>query len=364
MPENSGNIIRGNAPKNMFGNTVSTLETSWRRVTPSGKFREFVSDNCSHLIITMANFFRVGDFSPTMRKRYEYFSRALEGYDKPIILFGLGSQAKEGAAIGPDAIPPEGQQCLRNIIDKATAVSVRGPYTRELIESVTGPVEGQVFVTGCPSYFSKPSAFEQMRKNLDAPSSNRSIAVNVTNYNRIEDQTLVRQAVDRGYFLVEPENKSVHQFYVDSVRKGSVQEPPAMLDFVSTGDQDRARKLYSFMTSRYRLFRHFEPWIDFNQEFVSRTVGTRFHVNMASLLSGVPAVWVTHDVRTVELAETLSLPSVPLRALSESSVEELIENADFEAFLKAVPHNFSRFNRFLSASGLPMVDVPNLDVSS
>ncbi|QQA98418.1 polysaccharide pyruvyl transferase family protein [Corynebacterium marquesiae] len=360
IPENSGNIIHGNAPRNLFGNTMSTLETSWRRITPSGKFREYVSENCSHLIITMANFFRVGDFSPTMRKRYDYFSRALDGYDKPIILFGLGSQAKEDAPIGPDALPIEGQRCLKKIIDKTAAVSVRGDYTRKLIESVTGPAEGQIFVTGCPSYFSRPDAFVRMQERLEKPTSWRATAVNVTNYAREADQSLIQQAVNKDLYLVEPENKFVHGFYVESMRSGTTLKPPEVLDFVNSNDPGRESKLKNFITSRYRLFRHFEPWIDFNREFVSETIGTRFHVNMASLLSGVPAVWVTHDARTVELTETLSLPSVPLSKLKTAPVEELIECADFDSFFRDVPKNFERFNEFLNAAGLPLVEAPQL----
>lgn len=182
----------------------------------------------------------------------------------------------------------------------------------------------------------------------------------MTNYAREADQSLIQQAVNKDLYLVEPENKFVHGFYVESMRSGTTLKPPEVLDFVNSNDPGRESKLKNFITSRYRLFRHFEPWIDFNREFVSETIGTRFHVNMASLLSGVPAVWVTHDARTVELTETLSLPSVPLSKLKTAPVEELIECADFDSFFRDVPKNFERFNEFLNAAGLPLVEAPQL----
>ncbi|RUQ14378.1 polysaccharide pyruvyl transferase family protein [Corynebacterium genitalium] len=366
VAENSGNIIHGNAPRNLFDTTVSTLETSWRKVTSSGSFRDFVNQNCSHLVITMANFFRLGDHSPAMRQRYDYFSRALEGYEKPIVLFGLGSQAKTGVEVSADSLPPEGKNCLKTIMDKATAVSVRGPFTKRVMESVVGDTSGQVFVTGCPSYFSKPSAFERIAQNLHSGLSPSTTAVNVTNYARSADQSLVRQAVEKGYFLVEPENKNIHGYYVDVVRGEGEKSVPSALDFVhSDASEDRRKKeLSQFFATKYRLFRHMEPWLDFNREMVDRTIGTRFHVNMASLLAGVPAVWITHDERTVELTETLALPAISIDQVEKKPVEELLGEANFDQFLDAVQENFRRFNEFLDAAGLPGVAAPKLTASA
>lgn len=366
IAENSGNIIHGNAPRNIFGTTVSTLETSWRRVTPTGRFRDFVNQNCSHLVITMANFFRLNDHSPAMRKRYDYFARALEGYDKPIVLFGLGAQAKTGAEITSDSLPTEGKNCLKAIMDKATAVSVRGPFTKTVMESVVGSTEGQVFVTGCPSYFSKPEAFGSIAERLQSETAAEATSVNVTNYERSADQHLVRRAVENGYFLVEPENKIVHQYYVDLVRGGSNYKVPPLLDFLyeDAAGTTRDKELAAFFATKYRLFRHMEPWLDFNREMVDQTIGTRFHVNMASMLAGVPAVWITHDARTVELTETLALPSVSIDQVEKASVEELIGGADFDRFLRAVPENFRRFNQFLETAGLPEVVSPKVPQAS
>lgn len=363
VSENAGNIIHGSAPKNLFGTTMATLDPEWRQLTASGSFRDFVNDHCSHLIITMANFFRLYDFSPAMRKRYDYFSRALDGYEKPIVLFGLGSQAKSGAKISADALPPEGQRCLKKIIEKTTAISVRGDFTRRVIEAVVGPTEGQVFVTGCPSYYSQPTAFKDLQERLsDMESEERAPAVNVTRYSREADQHLVRQAVAGNFFLIEPENKDVHRYFVDTLRSGEVKKAPEALRFLSDDRtaSDWEIALSQFIRSRYRLFRHMDAWLEFNREMVSQTVGTRFHVNMASMLSGVPAVWVTHDERTVELTKTLSLPAVSLEQVLEKPVQQIVEEADFDAFLKAVPENFRKFNSFLAAAGLPQQEVPTI----
>lgn len=74
---------------------------------------------------------------------------------------------------------------------------------------------------------------------------------------------------------------------------------------------------------------------------------------MASMLSGVPSVWVTHDERTRELTKTLSLPSVDIKKAEKLTVPEILDKADFSGSLKAVPGNFKRFNAFLRAASLP-----------
>ena len=165
---------------------------------------------------------------------------------------------------------------------------------------------------------------------------------------------------------MEPENRNIHGYYVDVVRGDSEKPVPRILDFVhpDTSEDQRKKELRQFFTTKYRLFRHMEPWLDFNREMVDQTIGTRFHVNMASLLSGVPAVWITHDERTVELTETLALPAVSIDQVEKKPVEELLEEADFDRFLDTVPENFRRFNEFLDAAGLPGVAAPKLTASA
>ncbi len=42
----------------------------------------------------------------------------------------------------------------------------------------------------------------------------------------------------------------------------------------------------------------------------SFSTGFRFHGNMKSFITGIPTVWIMHDVRTKELIEALKLPYI------------------------------------------------------
>lgn len=363
LAENAGNIVHGNAPRRMFNNTIGSLEPRWRRLTPSGQFRDFVGQYCSHIITTSANLFRVGDFSDAIRNRYKHFQKSIEGFSKPLVIFGLGSQAKAGEVFRPESLPVEAHECIKAIAASATAVSVRGEFTASIFRSVLGEEPENIFVTGCPSYYAAPEAFAMLKANLAAMGeSHKRFAVNITNYGRAEDRHLLKSAILKDDFLVEPYNPSVHQFHLAALDRQGFEPAPSDLEFLVSEDNSTVSidDLAGYFATRYRLFRYLDPWLDFNKEYVRGTVGTRFHVNMASLLAGVPAVWVTHDARTKELTEMLSLPSIDVDDVPGRSLEEIFELADFDSFFSNVGRNFNQFNAFLTHAGLPNLMSPDL----
>lgn len=353
LVENSGNIIHGTAPERLFPNTMSSLEQNWRVATGHTSFREFVSDECTHIVITMANLFRINDHSDKIRDRYKHFIRSISGYTKPLIIFGMGAQKSGESRFETSMLPAEGIEALRAIGDKATAVSVRGEFTKQMLESVIGPCDDRVFVTGCPSYYSNPGAFKELRTRVDRGISG-PFAINLTDYRRAAEKSLLSQAVVEGHYLIEPFNREVHRFAVNEINRTPI-NIPTEFEFLVNDDESHLteNELRGWVTKQYRLFRDVKPWFDFNREFVGATIGTRFHVNMASMLSGIPAVWVTHDVRTQELCDALSLPNVAIVEVEGKTIPEIMKNVDFEPFFRNIEGNFEKFTRFLEASGLP-----------
>lgn len=353
IPENAGNIIHGTAPSRLFPNTMSSLEQNWRVATGHTSFREFVSDECTHIIITMANLFRVDDHSEKMRERYKHFTRSITGYDKPLVIFGMGAQKTGESKFELSMLPTEGIEALRAIGEKATSVAVRGEFTKQMLETVIGPCDDRVFVTGCPSYYTEPAAFKEVEARLKRGITG-PISVNLTDYRRQAEQSLLREAIKNDYYLVEPSNKQIHSFVLNELNQTPIDLPGEFEYLLDGGDSSTADiQIRNWATKRYRLFRDIKSWFDFNSEHVSATIGTRFHVNMASMLSGVPAVWVTHDVRTQELCDALSLPNVPISEIGKKPIEVIIREADFEKFFKNIPRNFQNFREFLECPGLP-----------
>lgn len=351
-PENSGNIVHGNAPFSIFRNAEYSVDRNWQIQHEGRSFREFVNADCSHVVVTVANLIRVGNTYPATLERYRLFRERLEGYEKPIVIFGLGAQSTSDD-IDEATLPPEAVDLLQFLADRATAISVRGEFTAALFRKFTSA--DNIHVTGCPSFFSRPEAFAKLRGRL-GESDSGTPSFNATHYERATEMTLLSTAIREDNFLIEPANPALHTFYRDALVDPELASVPDELAPLLRGSTPPFRRsdLVNYFRSRYRLFRHLEPWIDFNHEHVSFTYGARFHVNMASLLSGRPALWLTHDSRTRELTDTLTLPSLALEAAAEMpSPKDMRRNTDYSPMFDNLRALFDRFNDFLEAADLP-----------
>jgi hypothetical protein len=352
-PENSGNMIHANAPLNMFPNSFHSKDP--RISTSSDKsFRPFVNNSCSHLIVTMANTLVLGR---TDGANYARFQKALEQYNKPIVVFGLGVQAN-GYDLDSAFLPKEAIELIQFLSSKAELLGVRGEYTKKVLEKLCGVKNA--YVTGCPSLFSRPEMLLKLRENLKEPLTGRS-AVNVTNLLRSDERRILQSAIDKNYYLVEPVSKVSHQTHLDALSTNLDFHLPSNIKKIYENYSDLgslSTKVRQYFQSYYRLFRSVEPWYQFNEEYVSHSYGTRFHVNMASILSGVPALWVTHDARTRELTDFLHLPSVPLADVPDMNDVEIKKSLDYEDFFDNISGLFDNFNNYLDLNGLPKISNP------
>lgn len=360
--ENSGNMIHGDVPFQLFDDVYLAINRDWPGYKPGDRFKDFVNEQCTHVIITCANMFRANDFGENIRKRYVKLVEMLGGYNKPVILFGLGVQAKE-QDITKVKFPPEAIDAMKAIASKATAVSVRGAFTLEVLKKFGG-VEN-AYLTGCPSFFSHPSAFKELKLNLDSlsHSSQPRIAFSGTHHSTIAEQTMLKNTVNGNGFFIEPHDRANYQYYSDILNNPELAEVPKHFRELLAGPKpDLSREEFShFMSTKLRLFRDIKPWNEFNNEFIDFTFGTRFHVNMASMLCGKPAMWITHDSRTTELAESLHLPSLDVNTAASMNIPQIIEATDYKPLFNNLPSLFERFNTFLEAAGLPNVTYPILE---
>jgi hypothetical protein len=352
MPENSGNMVHANAPFEMFANAFDSNDDQWRAFGDKS-FAEFVNRRCSHLVVTLANTLRAGEEDGG---RYTRFQAMLEKYDKPVVIFGLGIQARttdlDEITLHPDAIA-----LMRYLGKRCAIVGVRGETTRAVFRRLAG-VEN-TFVTGCPSLFSRPDALERLLRRVEAGRSGR-LAYSGTKLNDATERRILHTAMRHDAFLIEPVNKENHKFFLGVVR-GEAPDPPKHFNrWIDDSPGAGADALAAYFRSNYRLFRDLAPWYGFNEEMVGFTYGTRFHVNMASVLSGVPALWLTHDARTRELVDLLRLPNMPVSDAAEAEPDELRAATDYSGFFAQIPRLFQRFNEYLGLSGLPEIRAPRV----
>jgi hypothetical protein len=356
--ENSGNLIHGTAPRRLFSGTYFSASRAWPGYEDGLDFRGFVNTTASHLIVTQANLIRLGDRSESMRQRYVRFQKSLSGFNKPPVLFGLGAQKFSlNGGVAADSIPPEGVEMMRFLSGATPRIGVRGAFTAEVFARVAGV--SNTFVTGCPSFFSVPSAFTKLRANLKNLSPKVRLAYSATHLQRNYEREILAKVIRWRAYYIEPSNPQIHRYHLAVLDGEHPTVPdvllPLMEETYQGGVSFSRADLEGFFGSRYRLFRNVEPWFHFNQESVDFTFGPRFHVNMASLLSGVPALWLVHDMRTKELVESLHLPHVDAAAASEMEIGDLIKLANYDDMFDNLHHLFDRFNEYLETFQLPAI---------
>ncbi|WLR92958.1 polysaccharide pyruvyl transferase family protein [Shinella zoogloeoides] len=82
-------------------------------------------------------------------------------------------------------------------------------------------------------------------------------------------------------------------------------------------------------------------------------IGTRLHGTVAALLAGTPAVLVTHDSRTVETAEAMSIPTVSASQIGEHfHPSAYVNQAAIAAYLSGYERYRRNFMTFFHVNGL------------
>lgn len=348
-PENSGNMVHANAPLRMFDSAYFIKDHHYPALGYEN-FAAFVNARCSHLVVTLANTLKLGETDNT---KYQRLLDFLSRIEKPVVVFGLGIQSKD-TRLDEAVLPPKAIELIQHLSTRAPYVGVRGEFTKQVLEKLCGI--RNAFVTGCPSIFSNPDAFKALRANLASPLGRP--AFSGTKYFEEAENRLLIDAVQRGHWLIEPVNKFNHQYHLKVITDSDTHDdvPYFLKSQTPAREYGAEHPVRQYFLTRYRLFRNVSDWYKFNADAVSCTYGTRFHVNMASLVSGKPALWLTHDARTRELVEFMHLPHVDVNADALQDTTDaagLTRLMDYEAFFDHLPRLHNNFNHYLESNGLP-----------
>ena len=95
----------------------------------------------------------------------------------------------------------------------------------------------------------------------------------------------------------------------------------------------------------------FEPWM----EFISRAdfvFGPRLHGCISALAHGVPALLLTRDLRTREMAYSTGLPSLPLSDTVGADLADLVAATDLETFRAGYRDSYRSYVGLLDRLGL------------
>jgi hypothetical protein len=324
---NSGNLIIGHAVQNHLGNLHDEIE-----------FRDdfdprMVNKKYDALIIPAANY---------IREKFSIKPQAelLEKIEIPVVCIGLGAQApslSEKVSINPDIL-----KFLKVLSGKSCTIGVRGSYTAELL--FASGIKN-VDVIGCPSNFLNGKQDFKIDKN-PLPENFRSAYY----LNEHPDaMCLFDLALKSGSDLITQHKNEIVCLKDDEIN-GFVNS--RYYELMYSKSKFTTTEIIEYINYRIRVFYEINAWqnalsnIDF-------AFGMRFHGNMMALQQRIPALWVTHDSRTIELASFLQLPSIsPDEVKTIKNLQQLYEIADYSKYNQIYPQLFENYVDFLDKNGI------------
>ncbi|MER8411808.1 MULTISPECIES: polysaccharide pyruvyl transferase family protein [unclassified Mesorhizobium] len=282
-----------------------------------------------------------------------YLADFIEPTKLPCVVAGLGAQAP---AIGNKVtdIPEGSKRFLHIISERSKTVGVRGHFTAEVMNDFGIKNVSEV---GCPSLFRK------LRRDLKIkrPGTDASLRVSVNGSRNVflhsanpeaarrVEADLLKLSIDRKYpYVLQNEEPEMAMLRSGEGNKTDLENAQAIINQLNMGMDP---SLYvKHIKENAKMFFDLAEWDSYISRF-DYTVGTRFHGNLIALTNGVPATIISHDSRTTEMAELMSIPHVPVGKVGQLDVRELVQAGDYDAFQRKYTVLYDRFAQFLSNNG-------------
>jgi hypothetical protein len=294
------------------------------------------------IVVSAANW--INDFV-----EFEHLFKILEATKLPVYAVGLGAQTDDMQTL--PKLKPYQEKLMRLFADRGVKISVRGAFSAEVLGHYGIK---NVEVTGCPSLLL--SAPRPTIRNADNPTK---ITFHGTRHyfepGTGQNETVFEVAISNKYDLVL--QSELAEAYYATQRFDNpdlVKKSEEALPLLYPGRPIEETKAY--LAAHAKIFFDLGQWIYYlsTRDFV---VGTRIHGTIAALLAGTRALLLTHDSRTEELADTMNVPSMPLRDFAEGGrrdINDLYHLAEPGQYITGFTNYRSRFIEFLRANSLSL----------
>lgn len=341
------NICGANLGNMMFANAVWDQVDGFKERIPYQFGHERVNREFDGIVIPAANWLGQG---PKMRQLID----SLEKVEIPVIVIGLGAQAPH---TGHDMVLSDDDLALLKVFaDRSHSIGVRGPYTAEIIKN-TGI--GNPVVVGCPSLYQPHKKIQYNVDNFDS----FSILFHATRYGLSKawsndlgsiDNRIFKLAYETGndiLFQSEPEELALLFGFEDPKKMAK----PVVKNLVSVYGAKNWKELSDYLMKRGKAFASLNDWGSALENY-SVVVGTRLHGTIKAFHSGKPAILISHDSRTQEIAEHFHFPSIsapkPDEAFTIETIKQAFEGADFADYEKRRAQCLPTYKQFLQDNGI------------
>ena len=306
-----------------------------------------VNERYDVIVIAAANFiFRKFDLSA--------LTNFIESTKLPCVIVGLGAQAPATSYKVTD-IPDGSRRFLHVVSDRSNTVGVRGYFTAEVMNDFGIK---NVRAVGCPSLYRaltrnlkivRPDLAKPLRVSLNGSRNVIDHAISPEAARRVEAKILML-SIENGYeYVLQNENPEMQVLWSS---EWPTEFAPHVQSIVARLELNISENtLINHIRSKNRLFFELDEWDKYISCF-DYSLGSRFHGNLIALTNGVAATILTHDSRTTEMAELMSIPHVPVEDATHLNVNELAAAGDYDRFERKYQLLYDRFAEFLNENGL------------
>lgn len=348
--QNCGNLMFQYAVSNLIDEPTLVVgeDISWDIRT--------IREQCRVLAIPSANFLREGaDFTT--------FVSFLEAVNLPLVFVGLGAQAESADSTNFD-FHPSVLRLMDLIKERSPKIAIRGEFTARVLEHYG---IHNFEITGCPSNFiNRAENFPEMI----ASKLENGLASFITHADEPWPKNPIKSQVERKLVSWTHNNSAIMiQQAVPQLLTYLRMNNPAAQKKVGPNFEESLRKTLMpnatlpefkrFLTTQLRTYYDVEQWMEDSSHF-DFSIGLRLHGNMAAWQSGTPSLWITHDARTKELVETMSLPNVDIHTFLEKfeTIEDAWTSVKFnaEAYKAKRSLLFNRLRTVLDSANIPLIE--------
>ena len=252
---------------------------------------------------------------------YEMLNSFLKRIRKPVFVIGIGmNNYAEYQSSLYKQLPENLKQLLYTIADKCPEIGCRGEYSQDILEKL-GIKNSQPI--GCSTFYEN----------------------GINNYIKLSpritiDDVVFTSAYKLGVFQKQP----IILQSEEEIIKAILGHPKEMF---RQGCYQSLMKAYE--QKQYKLFSSVEEW----KKFVSKykfACGERVHGAVLSVNSGCPAVVLSTDCRSKEMANLLHLPYLP--HLRNKDPLEIYPHLDYSLYNRNYNKLYNNYISFLNKNGL------------
>ena len=271
------------------------------------------------------------------RRDVSYYVDIVRKLDMQTIMLSLGIKDYVSYDSMQFALHPSVIALLTEVSRRSAFIGVRGSYSATVLYRYGFK---NVVPVGCPTIFSN------MKKSIRFDVRHERNKVVFVYHREVAERTdhLLRQSIILGQDCFD------QAVFTDSL-SGDFELLKMERNHYQTMGKGAA--ILSLIKKRGIFPDSFEEWISIIRS-ADIVIGGRLHGCIAALLAGIPAVLVPRDLRTNELADFLSLPSIAMEQAESMSLPQIMGEIDFPGFFSTYERRYGNYLTFLSENDLDL----------